>query len=187
MKINGGSTMTQTRDRNQTSYSKLKILRVIIPAQIIILILIPLCVYSVSKYTHNWLRLSNISLIPYNYLIGGAFILGGYSFIMWSVVSFLKIGKGTPLQTTPTQKLVINGPFKYTRNPMFLGMTVYLAGLGIVFSCWIWTFGFIPFFLLMGSLFLKLYEEKELEERFGHDYTEYKKNTPFLLPKIKRD
>lgn len=177
--------MTQTKNRNQTPYSKLRIIRVIIPAQIVILILIPLCVYFVSKYTYNWFGLSDVDLIPYNYLIGGAFIFGGYSFIMWSLISFLKIGKGTPLQTTPTQKLVTSGAFNYTRNPMFLGMSIYLAGLGIVFSSWVWTFGFVPFFLLVGSLFLKLYEEKELEERFGHDYIEYKKNTPFIIPRIK--
>ncbi len=93
--------MTRTKNRYQMPYSKLRIFRVIIPAQIVILILIPLFVYFVSKYTHNWFGLLDIKLNPYNYVIGGVFILCGYSFIMWSVVSFLKIGKGTPLQTTP--------------------------------------------------------------------------------------
>jgi len=66
-------------------------------------------------------------------------------------------------------------------------MTIYLTGFGFLFNCWVWIFGLVPFILLAGSLFLKFYEEKELKERFGHDYVKYRKNTSFLIPKIKRN
>ena len=79
----------------------------------------------------------------------------------------------------------MKGPFTYCRNPMTLG--TFAAYLGI--SVWIGSFSAIALVLILIVvllLYVKLVEEKELEDRFGFEYLEYKRNTPFLLPRLRR-
>jgi protein-S-isoprenylcysteine O-methyltransferase Ste14 len=85
----------------------------------------------------------------------------------------------------PTQELIISGPFRYCRNPMTLGAILAYLGLSIGAA----TAVGVALVLLLGSLlitYLKKVEEKELAERFGEQYLEYKKNVPFILPRIPR-
>jgi len=108
----------------------------------------------------------------------------GLFFLTWAIISLWKIGKGTPVPLVPTQKIVIVGPYKLCRNPIELGLIFYYLGIGTFFASL--TTGFIGFFLflIMGSTYHKFMEEKELELRFGDEYRDYKKKTPFLIPKI---
>ena len=108
----------------------------------------------------------------------------GYVISFWSVFTQVMIGRGTPVPIMPTKKLIIEGPYKYSRNPMWLGFGLGLIGLGILFNS-------ISFLLIdlaifvVGYLYLKLIEEKELTLRFGKEYTKYMKSVPFILPKLK--
>jgi protein-S-isoprenylcysteine O-methyltransferase Ste14 len=83
-----------------------------------------------------------------------------------------------------TKRVVNDDIYKRTRNPMSLGF--YLLALctgfitGSTFAILAVAFGIIPSHML----FLKYFEEKELELRFGESYLEYKKTVPFLLPKF---
>ncbi|RLI83705.1 hypothetical protein DRP07_03015 [Archaeoglobales archaeon] len=108
-------------------------------------------------------------------------ILPGLLFAGWSVWAQFKIGKGTPAPMMPTQKLVVEGPYAYCRNPMIFGIMLFYLGIGV----WMGSFSFIGLvilFVVSLLVYVKLVEEKELEERFGQEYVEYKKRTPFLLP-----
>lgn len=70
-------------------------------------------------------------------------------------------------------------------NPMTLGTAMLYLGIGI----WIGSLSFIGLTMLFIGLLLayvKLIEEKELEERFGQEYVEYKRKTPFLIPKRRK-
>jgi protein-S-isoprenylcysteine O-methyltransferase Ste14 len=109
-----------------------------------------------------------------------AIIIGGF-LAVWTIIAQIKLASGTPFPMLPTQRLLIIGPFKYCRNPMTLG--TIMAYFGVV----IWVGSVtallaVAIFSLMLLVYLKLVEEKELEMRFGQDYLEYKKNTPFILP-----
>lgn len=109
----------------------------------------------------------------------------GLTFLIWTTVTQWAIGKGTPAPNAPTQKLIVVGPYKYCRNPIELGAVLYYLGFGTYFA--LLTTGLISCLLglTIGSLYHKLIEEKEFELRFGEDYLEYKKRTPFLLPRIR--
>ncbi|MBP2652019.1 MAG: protein-S-isoprenylcysteine O-methyltransferase-like protein [Firmicutes bacterium] len=109
----------------------------------------------------------------------------GISILFWTAFTQWVIGKGTPAPNAPTQKLIIVGPYMYCRNPIELGAIIYYLGIGTYFASL--TTGFVSgvLGLIIGSLYHKLIEEKELELRFGNDYIEYKKTTPFLFPKIR--
>jgi len=109
----------------------------------------------------------------------------GLYFLMWAAIMQWKIGEGTPAPNAPTRRLVITGPYKYCRNPVQLGAILYYFGVGIFIAGA--AAGIINFILgfAAGSFYHKFIEEKELEERFGEEYRRYRKNTPFLFPKIK--
>jgi protein-S-isoprenylcysteine O-methyltransferase Ste14 len=83
-----------------------------------------------------------------------------------------------------TQKLVVKKPYTYCRNPMTLGTMAFYLGVAV----WLASFSAIAlaFIYPVGILiYIKLIEEKELEERFGAEYLEYKQRTPFLIPRFR--
>lgn len=118
-------------------------------------------------------------LIPLTTIPLGAFILA------WSITVQFKSGKGSPAHWAPTQKLIISGPYKLCRNPIQLGGMLYQLGIISLLSSI--TLGIIAALLMciLGTIYHKTIEEKELELRFGDEYKEYKKNIPFIIPKLK--
>jgi protein-S-isoprenylcysteine O-methyltransferase Ste14 len=112
-------------------------------------------------------------------------IIVGLFFLIWATYTQIMIGKGTPAPNAPTQRLIISGPYRLTRNPIELGAVIYYFGLGTFIQSY--TVGLICLMLglIIGSLYHKLIEEKELEVRFGDDYIKYKKDVPFLIPRLK--
>ena len=114
-----------------------------------------------------------IRLIYFPYNLIGIVFLGGIFLIKRAQVFFKK--KGTPKH--PFQKpkaLVTDGPFKFTRNPMYLGLS--LISLGIAFLSGSFYLFFVPiaFFLTINFAFIPR-EEKILEELFGEEFLDYKK------------
>lgn len=113
-------------------------------------------------------------------------IVIGLSILFWSAYTQWKIGNGTPAPNAPTQQLIISGAYKYTRNPIELGAIIYYFGLGALTGSYI--IGCVSFLLglIIGSVYHKFVEEKELYARFGKSYLKYKKEVPFLIPRLKR-
>ncbi len=93
------------------------------------------------------------------------------------------IGSGTNAFIL-TKRVVNDEIYKRTRNPMSLGFYLLALSTGFISGSTLATlavvFGIIPSHLL----FIKYFEEKELELRFGESYLEYKKNVPFLIPRL---
>jgi protein-S-isoprenylcysteine O-methyltransferase Ste14 len=116
-----------------------------------------------------------------NIMIGVIAIFMGGFFAIWTITAQIKLASGTPFPMLPTQKLLIIGPFKYCRNPMTLGTIIAYSGVAIWVGSYMALFA-VAIFALILLVYLKLIEEKELEMRFGQEYLEYKKNTPFILP-----
>jgi protein-S-isoprenylcysteine O-methyltransferase Ste14 len=117
--------------------------------------------------------------------VGLILVILGNFFMIWSGLSQLAIGKGTPLPMVPTKKLVIKGPYSYCRNPMALGAILDYSGFSLLKGS-ISAIGLTVAFFFLVVLYIKLIEEKELELRFGEEYKNYKKNTPFIIPKLGR-
>ena len=125
-----------------------------------------------------------VQIEPVNLLwrvAGSIFLLIGVFFAVWSIADQITRGKGTPIPAIATQKLLVHGPFQYSRNPMgfgtslaYLGLSFYMASLAMVL--------FSLVFAALFILYIKLVEEKELLERFGESYREYMRSTSFLSP-----
>jgi len=138
-----------------------------------------------SLYLDYFLGLPEFIAKPLRIILSLPFLVGGSLLWLWCVVKFFKT-KGTPVPVNPTPKLITDGPYAYSRNPMMTGLFIVMAGTGLFFGSLILTFFMTPFFVLMSVLEFKYIEEPELEKRFGRAYTEYKENTPIIIPRILR-
>jgi protein-S-isoprenylcysteine O-methyltransferase Ste14 len=78
------------------------------------------------------------------------------------------------------EKLVTNGLFRYSRNPMYLGLTVFLAGAWLLLGC-LSPVVIVVAFLLIADRCYVAYEEKRLAATFGKAYTAYQARTPRWL------
>ena len=109
---------------------------------------------------------------PYNKL--GLFVFAaGLSLTFWAFYLFKK--NKTPI--IPGKKpefMVVEGAYKFTRNPMYLGVTIALLGAAIYFGNIFSFLSPIIFFLSMNYYFVP-FEEKLMEQIFGNQYLNYKK------------
>lgn len=117
--------------------------------------------------------------------VGIMLFLVGIPMVAWTITRLLRT-KGTPIPFNPPPTLVINGLYRYVRNPMHLGWTIVLLGVAILEQSFTLLVIFIPLFLLVHIIYIKLVEEKELEKKFGQPYVDYKKKVPMFIPKLPR-
>jgi protein-S-isoprenylcysteine O-methyltransferase Ste14 len=116
--------------------------------------------------------------------VAGVAIPAGLFFLAWATKSQWRIGQGTPAPNAPTRHLVVLGPYKLCRNPIEFGAILYYLGIGSLIGNL--TIGVVCAVLgfATGSTYHKWVEEKELELRFGEEYLDYKRKTPFLIPRF---
>jgi protein-S-isoprenylcysteine O-methyltransferase Ste14 len=149
----------------------------------LVVVLIPWLLLGPLPRLDARLGLPVLSFGVINYLLGGLLIIIGANFAFWSISQQFIKAQGTPLPLMPTQKLLISGVFTTCRNPMTFGTFCLYFGLSILIGS---ISAFVCFALVstLLILYLKLVEEKELALRFGAEYEEYKKSTPFIIPRI---
>ena len=166
-------------------YSMMQKILFLVCQSIFFLFLLPTGFWFLSKPIDKSMTLPAIAEVPFNFYIGVPLSVIGLYIGMWAVMTQLIIGKGTPVPTMPTQKLVIVPPYTYSRNPMGFGYGIMFFGLGIIFNSISYVLFSIIFFALL-LCYYKFVEEKELVTRFGNEYLEYKNRTPFLIPSFRR-
>ena len=152
---------------------------------ILFVAVIPALLVVTSAALDRWLQLPRFVRGALNPLVGLLCILPGGLLALWAVHALFVLGRGTPVPVMPTQQLVVRGPYACCRNPMQLGAVLALWGIGI----WIGSPSALGLTLVVAAFlvaYIKLIEEKELEARFGPDYLEYKRRTPFLIPRLRR-
>jgi protein-S-isoprenylcysteine O-methyltransferase Ste14 len=103
--------------------------------------------------------------------------------ILLSMINLALKGLGAPFAIALSQKLAVDWLYAWTRNPMVLAVLAFLISLGI----WFQSVPFVLWTLILFApallVFVKVYEERELEIRFGTSYLEYKVRTPMLFPR----
>jgi protein-S-isoprenylcysteine O-methyltransferase Ste14 len=111
-------------------------------------------------------------------------LLLGVAAYLWSAASFALVGQGTPAPIDPPQALVVAGPYRYVRNPMYLGVVLVLLGESLVFASPT-MLRYAALILLAFHLFVVHYEEPHLRRRFGEAYVHYCRSVPRWLPAVK--
>jgi steroid 5-alpha reductase family enzyme len=125
----------------------------------------------------------NIALSPAWRPVGMFLMVLGAVIVLACLASFVVRGQGTPFPLDPPVTFVPSGPYRYVRNPMYIGAAFVLGGYGLFErSASIAMFALV--FLLIFHLFVVLVEEPGLERRFGESYLSYKKTVHRWLPRL---
>jgi protein-S-isoprenylcysteine O-methyltransferase Ste14 len=111
-------------------------------------------------------------------IVGGLVVL---SCVGWFVVA----GRGTPAPFDPPRSFVPGGPYRWVRNPMYLGALVVLVGFGFWNASLSMVLLALPA-LALAHLFVALYEEPTLRRRFGVPYVTYLARVNRWVPKPPR-
>lgn len=157
----------------------------------VFVILIPYSIWYLSSTGYYIFKIPIISIDFVRIVISMLLFISGAIFVIWSNIFLLLKGKGGPadiagISISPqTKKLVVEGPYKYTRNPMVFGansvyisIAIYLNSLGCLIVL-------IIFFLIIVK-YVVATEEKRLLNDFGADYIKYKENTSVIIPLPKK-
>ena len=122
-------------------------------------------------------------VLPVPPVIGSALvIITGFACLL-TVLDLALKGSGAPFFIALSKKLTTDWLYKWTRNPMVLATLAWFLSLGIQFQSVLFVLWVIVLFAPSLLTYVKLYEERELEIRFGSSYLEYKSKTPMLFPR----
>jgi protein-S-isoprenylcysteine O-methyltransferase Ste14 len=117
-------------------------------------------------------------------VIGLIMLILGALVLLQAFVRFAADGLGTPAPAAPTERLVVRGPYRYVRNPMYLAVVAAITGqalalgqpvlLGYAAAVWVTT-----------AAFARWYEEPALTRQFGAQYESYRRGVPAWWPRTR--
>jgi len=118
-------------------------------------------------------------------LLGLPLIAAGVAlYVATAFWGFALRGKGTPAPIDPPKKLVVEGPYRVVRNPMYWAVACVMMGEALAFRSMALAALAIAFFA--GTiLFVLLYEEPTLRRKFGAEYEAYCRRVPRWLPRFR--
>ena len=96
----------------------------------------------------------------------------GAAMALWCILTLVLIGKGTPAPFDPPRRLVVRGPYRIVRNPMYVGAGLALTGAALFYQS-IPLLSYAGIFGLTMHVFVVTYEEPTLRRTFGNDYEVY--------------
>jgi len=125
----------------------------------------------ISFLSWRFLPKLNVIIYPYN-LAGWFFVFIGLILTLWSWTSFKR--GGTTETFSESKVLITEGLFRFSRNPMYLGMFLVVFGAAVCFRNIIGLASVLAYLLILQFMFIP-YEEEKNEATFGNKYLEYKK------------
>ena len=143
-------------------------------ASVIVVGLVPVYLVGSNARIHGWIDW--LGLLPV--ALGAAL----YSWCAWKFA----LAGGTPAPIDPPTRLVVSGPYRVIRNPMYVGVPLVLLGESILFSSWA-ILGFAALVWVLFHLLVVFDEEPELNEKFGAAYGDYCRVVPRWLPGFRNE
>src|SRR5580658_6595807 len=120
----------------------------------------------------SWSGITRPPLIEWPQIIGMTIGTIGVLIAAWCIFSFARIGNGTPAPFDPPRRLVILGPYRFVRNPMYIGAALALTGASLFYKS-APMLAYAAALLLVCHLFVLAYEEPTLRRTFGAGYEVY--------------
>ena len=116
-------------------------------------------------------------------LVGGALVVTGIGLYVPGAVALARTKRdavGTPNQ------LIVEGPYRYVRNPVYLAMVIIIVGLSLLYQAWqLSDIVRTGFFFASGHLAVVFLEEPATRKRFGEAYEDYCRRVPRWLPRFR--
>jgi protein-S-isoprenylcysteine O-methyltransferase Ste14 len=137
-------------------------------------ILCPLAVAAFEAVLHS----GRLTLVPW-----------GAPLLAWGYLQYRLVGRyrlslagGSAGMEVPPERIITTGPYRYTRNPMYLGHLIFFAGLAILFWSW-----FAVILLVLRAFWFHrrvLRDEARLEKIFGEPYAAYRSRVKRWIPGV---
>jgi protein-S-isoprenylcysteine O-methyltransferase Ste14 len=108
---------------------------------------------------------------------GAAVLLGAFT-------QFAVEGSGTPAPVAPTEQLVVRGPYRYVRNPMYLAVLAVITGQALWLSRPV-LLAYAAAVAAMFAAFVRWYEQPTLSRRYGAQYQAYQRDVPGWWPRLR--
>lgn len=121
---------------------------------------------------HCAIPLRNVIPEPYT-LLGAIPMLLGLALSTWAAQLFRRVGTSPQLQSGGSV-LVTSGPYRFSRNPMYLGMLIWLTGLAFMLGS-LTAFLFPTLLFLLANFLVIPLEERHMERTWGQKFAEYKR------------
>ena len=153
----------------------------------IFVVAIPLGLVTFASWGRGWFDLGLSAAPVLRYALSALLAAPGFVFMVWSNVYLVKIGKGGPAEglgvavSPKTRKLVTEGPYRYSRNPMVFGAYCLYSGIAVLLNSAL-CLAALACLLLVSVVYLKTSEETRLVRDFGDEYLEYRKKVSMILP-----
>ena len=110
---------------------------------------------------------------PLRYVVGAASVLGAGALLRGAIGQFRRMEQD-PKPWRPTPAITSDGPYRFTRNPMYLGFVAFTVGLGFLVDN-----GWLPILAVFAAAGVQrtaiVHEEAYLERKFGEEYRAYKR------------
>jgi protein-S-isoprenylcysteine O-methyltransferase Ste14 len=116
-------------------------------------------------------------------IVAAVVILSGVVVLLDAFIRFAR-ADGTPAPPMPTGHLVVVGPYRYVRNPMYLAVLAIILGQALLFGSW-GALVYAGMVLLAVALFVQGYEEPTLEAEYGDEFLEYRRHVRGWIPRVR--
>jgi protein-S-isoprenylcysteine O-methyltransferase Ste14 len=116
-------------------------------------------------------------------ILAGIGILSGVIVLLNAFIRFAR-ADGTPAPPMPTAHLVVVGPYRHVRNPMYVAVLAIILGQALLFTS-VGTAIYAAIVFPAVLLFVRSYEEPTLERQYGDEYREYRRNVRGWIPRLR--
>ena len=128
---------------------------------------------AIVGFAMEWLAPTAIVGAPWRWILGATLVIAGLALDVAGFTTQKRAGTD-PIPFHPSTKIVANGPYRFTRNPMYLGFVLWTLGLGVLLESG-WVLLAAPLGLVLVDRFVVVREERYLERKFGEEYLAYKR------------
>ena len=138
---------------------------------------------TVGLYVPQWLKSGGVELPWGARATGLALFVCGAAIYFWCAWDFASKGLGTPAPIDAPRVLVVIGLYRFTRNPMYVGVLAVILGQALYYGAV--SVAFYACAVLAGfELFVRFYEEPTLGRLFGEQYKDYCRQVPRWIFRI---
>jgi protein-S-isoprenylcysteine O-methyltransferase Ste14 len=127
--------------------------------------------WALDRYVYHFWSPSNLTVGRILTGVGAVLLLAGLALAFSGIVTFRR-SKTTIVPNRDASRLVIAGPYRFTRNPMYSGLTIAYLGVSILLST-VWALLVLPLVLFALYRFVIAREERYLTAAFGDQYRAY--------------
>jgi protein-S-isoprenylcysteine O-methyltransferase Ste14 len=108
----------------------------------------------------------------FRWILGAIFLVAGLALNIGGFVTQKRAGTD-PIPFNPSTRIVSHGPYRFSRNPMYIGFALVTLGIAVLVDC-VWTLLAVPIGLVLIDHLVITREERYLERKFGEEYLSYK-------------